>query len=128
MDGLKSGGGFRIGAEPLQALRAGFDSARVSEAETAAAIRDFHRRGGTVLCPHTAIGAHVAARHTGTAPMITLATAHPAKFPAAVRDACGEAPALPPAMADLCDRPERVRRVANDLDALKSVIREHLAR
>ncbi len=128
MDGLKSGGGFRIGAEPLQALRAGFDSARVSEAETAAAIRDFHRRGGTVLCPHTAIGAHVAARRTGTTPMITLATAHPAKFPAAVRDACGEAPPLPPAMADLCDRPERVRRVANDLKALKSVIREHLAR
>jgi threonine synthase len=47
--------------------------------------------------------------------MITLATAHPAKFPDAVERAMGIRPALPPHMADLFDRPERMTRVPNDL-------------
>jgi threonine synthase len=56
--------------------------------------------------------------------MITLATAHPAKFPDAVEAAMGVRPALPPRMADLFDRPERVTRVGNDLAALQAIIRE----
>ena len=56
--------------------------------------------------------------------MITLATAHPAKFPAAVKDACGVDAPLPPHMADLFDRPERVTQVPNDLAALEALIRE----
>ena len=56
--------------------------------------------------------------------MITLATAHPAKFPDAVEAATGLRPALPPRMADLFDRPERVTRVPNDLQALKALVHE----
>jgi threonine synthase len=56
--------------------------------------------------------------------MITLATAHPAKFPDAVEKATGIRPSLPPRMADLMSRPERVTRVRNDLAALKSLILE----
>ena len=56
--------------------------------------------------------------------MVTLATAHPAKFPDAVEQATGIRPPLPPRMADLYDRPERVTRVANDLSALQSLIQE----
>jgi threonine synthase len=55
-------------------------------------------------------------------PMVVLATAHPAKFPDAVEAACGVRPALPPWMADLMTRPERVTRVANDAEAIKDVI------
>jgi threonine synthase len=60
-------------------------------------------------------------------PMITLATAHPAKFPDAVEAATGIRPPLPPRMADLYDRPERLTRVANDLDALKTQIKGLIA-
>ena len=60
--------------------------------------------------------------------MVTLATAHPAKFPDAVEKASGIRPGLPPRMADLFDRPERVTRVANDLPAIQALIRERLAR
>jgi threonine synthase len=75
------------------------------------------------------VGVHVAEaqRETGT-PMITLATAHPAKFPDAVEQASGIRPALPDRMADLFDRPERVTRVANDLEALETLIRERRAK
>jgi threonine synthase len=65
----------------------------------------------------------VAEEHLNPAvPMVTLATAHPAKFPDAVEAATGIRPALPPRMADLMDRPERMTRVPNDLDALKAHI------
>ena len=57
--------------------------------------------------------------------MITLATAHPAKFPDAVEAASGIRPGLPPHMADLFERPERVTRLSNDLSALEAHVREH---
>jgi threonine synthase len=59
--------------------------------------------------------------------MITLATAHPAKFPDAVQAATGIRPALPPRMADLFDRDERLTRVENDLHAVEQVIEERRA-
>ena len=74
------------------------------------------------------MGVKVAEEHLGDAPMITLATAHPAKFPDAVEAAMGTRPALPPRMADLFARPERVTRVPNDLGALQTLIRERIAR
>jgi threonine synthase len=58
--------------------------------------------------------------------MITLATAHPAKFPDAVEAASGIRPPLPSRMADLYDRDERVTRIPNDLDALKSHIKGNI--
>ncbi len=63
----------------------------------------------------------------GQNPMVTLATAHPAKFPDAVEAATGFRPPLPKRMADLYERPERVTRVANDLGALKALIKERIA-
>ena len=73
------------------------------------------------------MGLHVAESFLGEAPMVTLATAHPAKFPDAVEAATGVRPPLPPRMSGLYDRPERVTRVRNDLAALKSLILERLA-
>ena len=61
-------------------------------------------------------------------PVVALATAHPAKFPDAVQAATGIRPGLPPRMADLFDRPERVTRVANDLPAIQALIRARVAR
>jgi threonine synthase len=58
--------------------------------------------------------------------MITLATAHPAKFPDAVKAATDIHPPLPARMADLFARDERVTRAANDLDALKTLIKDRI--
>ena len=54
--------------------------------------------------------------------MVTLATAHPAKFPDAVEQATGTRPALPPHLADLFDREERTQTVANDLAAVQALV------
>ena len=120
-------GGFRISQGALQALRATFASGRCSEEETLATIARHHKTTGELLCPHSAVGVKVAEEHLGGVPMITLATAHPAKFPDAVERATGIRPGLPPHMADLFDKPERMTAVPNDLAALQALVRERIA-
>lgn len=124
MDELKAGG-FSISQGALHTLLDQFVSGRVSEDDTLAMIRTIRDETGEVLCPHSAIGVAVARQHIEPGvPMVTLATAHPAKFPDAVERAVGIRPELPPHMADLFDLPERVTRVENDAEAIKSLILE----
>ena len=59
-----------------------------------------------------------------THPVVTMATAHPAKFPDAVERATGIRPALPDHLADLFDRPERTETIPNDL----AVVEDYVAR
>ena len=124
MGELGRSGGFTLSQGALERLRAEFDSARASEEETVAAIAAAWTATGELVCPHTAVGLHAARARRGDprVPMVVLATAHPAKFPDAVEAACGVRPALPAWLADLMARPERVTRVANDVEAIKDVI------
>ena len=124
MDELKAGG-FKVSQGALEALRESFDSGNCSEEETRATIARLWNGTGELLCPHSAVGVKVAKEHhaPGT-PMITLATAHPAKFPDAVEEASGIRPPLPSHMADLYDRSERVTRVENDLTAIEDIIKD----
>ena len=120
-------GGFDVSQGAMQVLQSHFDSGRASEAETSATIRDTLKTTGELLCPHSAIGVKVAKDQPPSAtPMITLATAHPAKFPDAVEAASGIRPPLPDRMSDLYDRDERVTRIANNLDALKTHIKGNI--
>ncbi|MFZ1347558.1 MAG: threonine synthase, partial [Tabrizicola sp.] len=121
-------GGFRISQGAIESLRGTFASGRCSEDETLAVIARHWKTTGELLCPHSAVGVKVAEEHIGLAPMITLATAHPAKFPDAVERATGIRPGLPPHMADLFEREERMTRVPNDLAALQALVRERIAR
>ncbi|MDQ7081236.1 MAG: threonine synthase [Paracoccaceae bacterium] len=130
MEELAEKGSFTLPQGALSRLRIEFESGDCSEDETRAAIATLYKMTGEVVCPHTAVGVKVAAdkRMVGRVPMITLATAHAAKFPDAVEQACGVRPALPPRMKDLFDRPERMTRVANDLSAIEAIIRERIGK
>jgi len=121
-------GGFEVSQGALQALQEVFTSGRAYEDETLATIKATLEASGELLCPHSAVGVKVGQEQRRDAiPMITLATAHPAKFPAAVEQASGVHPPLPPRMSDLYERPERITRIANDLDELKTHITGHIA-
>jgi len=126
MDDMSEKGSFTISQGAIETLREEFKSGRVSEDETSATIKDMLPRSGEVLCPHSAIGVRIGEEHLSDVPMVTLATAHPAKFPAAVKDACGVDVGLPTHMEGLFERDERVTPVANDLTALTTLIRERL--
>ncbi len=122
MDGLKQSGGFALPASALSAIRRDFAAGTTGEAETKATIATTLRSSGYLLDPHTAVGVHVARTHLGATPMITLGTAHPAKFPAAVKDASGVDAALPAWLADLHTREERLSILANDQTAVEDFI------
>ena len=124
MDELAAGG-FSVSQGALEALREAFDSGVCNEDDTRATIAGLWRTTGELLCPHSAVGAKVAQeRRVQGTPMITLATAHPAKFPDAVAAATGIRPPLPGRMSDLYERPERITGVANDLAMLETLIKE----
>jgi threonine synthase len=82
------------------------------------------KEAGYLLDPHTAVAVAVAEkeRREGAAPMVVLSTAHPAKFPDAVRAACGITPELPDWLGDLGTRPERITVLPNDQGAVERFI------
>jgi threonine synthase len=115
MAGLSQSGAFTLAAETLDRLRAEFSSGRADDDEAARIIAGVHEMGGELLDPHTAVGYAVAGREMRReVPMVTLATAHPAKFPDAVEAACGVRPPLPARLGNLYERPERFDVLAND--------------
>ncbi|SHH73199.1 threonine synthase [Cognatishimia maritima] len=121
-------GSFTISQGAMEWLREQFDSGRASEEETKATITSEYATTGEVLCPHTAVAVKVANENLSTeTPMITLATAHPAKFPDAVEEAMGARPVLPPHMADLMEREERQCKVPNQLALLETIIKDRIA-
>ena len=119
--------GFRIGDDAAASVQSLFQAGRCTESETIETIAAVRRDTGMVIDPHTAVGVAVAERMRGDreTPMITLATAHPAKFPDAVERAIGIRPALPGRLADLHRREERCTTLPNDLSAVMAHIREH---
>jgi threonine synthase len=128
MSSLQQSGEFAIRPEPLAAIRRDFDAVRVSEAECAGEIARVHRESGVTIDPHTAIGvaaARAALKRDRAAPMVALATAHPAKFPDAVERATGERPALPPHMRGILDAEEHFDMLPNEAAAVARFVRAH---
>ena len=100
-----------------------FRAAHVTDHDTLATIRSVYETTGMQIDPHTAVGVAVAREFAqeGT-PMVTMATAHPAKFPDAVERATGIRPELPEHLKDLFDLPERTAHVANNLAAVEAYV------
>ena len=100
-----------------------FRAARFDDVAVAGEIRRVYQASGILIDPHTATGTAAGRALAGEHPVVTMATAHPAKFPDAVEQATGVRPALPDHLADLFDRPERTELIANDL----AVVEEYVA-
>jgi threonine synthase len=126
MSSLQQSGSFTIPPRALAAFRESFAAGRASEGETIATIAAVEARSGYLLDPHSAVGIAVGrGLHLGEHPVISLATAHPAKFPAPVRAATGIEPPLPAWLSDLYERPERFDVLANDQGRVETFIHEH---
>jgi threonine synthase len=109
-----------------------FSAHKVDDTQTMQIIAETHARTGVLIDPHTAVAvaaaqAEIAAREVSS-PMIALGCAHPAKFPEAVERATGVRPVLPPELADLLERRERIIALPNDVGAVKQFIRAHARR
>jgi threonine synthase len=85
-------------------------------------------KAGIFIDPHTAVAVAVAAKTVSSpeSPIVVLSTAHPAKFPAAVKRATGQTARVPPQLAGLLEREERYDIVPNELGALKTYLSERI--
>jgi len=126
MKHFRDNGPLDLSPDIMARLSSVFASGRKDDAETTAIIRDIYRRYDYVLDPHTAVGIGVAQDWKRAHPddvMVTLATAHPAKFPDAVKAATDIAPELPAHLAGLMTRPERYDVLPADLGKVQDYIR-----
>jgi threonine synthase len=107
-----------------------FDSAAIDDETTCAVIASVNAESGMLLDPHSAIGVEAArrCRRDPSVPMVTLATAHPAKFGDAITAAGLASPELPAHLSDLFDREEHFSVVANDLHAVTDYVKAHARR
>ncbi|MDZ7782368.1 MAG: threonine synthase [Halioglobus sp.] len=109
--------------------RALFSSQCVDDEATCAQIADTWTANEYLLDPHSAVGVR-AALDSGldrTVPVITLATAHPAKFPDAIRRAgLSHEPQLPLHLRDLFERRERFEVLPNDIAAVQQFMAAHI--
>jgi threonine synthase len=122
--GFARSGSLTLDAAALAVVRGLFEAASLDDEATLEAMRGEYRRSGTQLDPHTAVGLAAGRRRMSArdTPLVALATAHPAKFPDAVRRATGVAPVLPPALADLLERPERSERAPATAEAVRRLV------
>jgi threonine synthase len=115
--------------EAWRAARGLLAAHRFDDEETLREIADTYRRSDHFIDPHTAIavaaGRAELSREESAAPMVALATAHPAKFPEAVERATGVRPPLPETLAALYDLPEREAALPADLGAVREFIAAH---
>ena len=101
-----------------------FTSIRVDPEGMEMAMRRANESSAMVLDPHSAIGyaAALAADLPADVPVVTLATAHPAKFRDAVERATGSRPLLPLRVGDLFDREERYDVLPATLEAIETFV------
>ena len=115
---------FVLSASAIKELRSLFTADRADEQESAAEIRAWVREADYCVDPHTAVALAVAEKEKRdpSVPMVVLSTAHPAKFPDAVKAACGVTPALPDTLADLGRRNERIVVLPADQTAVERYV------
>ncbi|MEY3657167.1 MAG: threonine synthase [Actinomycetota bacterium] len=100
-----------------------FRASRANDHDTLSTIRSVYEETGMLIDPHTAVGVKAAIEQAEDGvTMLTLATAHPAKFPDAVERATGIRPELPEHLSDLFSKPERTNDLPNDLAAVEAFV------
>lgn len=124
MQQIAAGKDVQLSPAAHAALKNEFMASSVNDEETKATIKAIWEKHNILLDPHTAVGVTVANRFRDQLPgqIISLACAHPAKFPETVREVTGQNPPLPAHLADLYERPERFTVMPNDYAAFVNFI------
>ena len=99
----------------------------VNDDETIAEIRRVRKDHDVMICPHTAVGTIAARRQRDSGSnrghrIVSLATAHPAKFGEMIRDALGTGPPLPRQLERVLAKEKESTEIEAELSALRNVL------
>ena len=120
-------GSLKVEPQILVKIRKDFDSYSIDDEATCQLMKQIHFETGETLDPHTAIGIgasrkYMEGKEYDGEPVVTLATAHPAKFPEAIEKAGIEPAKLPLFLSDLMNKEEKMVVLENNLDEVKNFI------
>jgi threonine synthase len=123
-------GSVDIPEATLGAMREFMGGVAISDRAAAAMMRATFEESGMFIDPHTAValaGARAIADRTSIAPTVVLSTAHPAKFPEAVRAATGVAPPVPARVLRLQGLKEKFDALPARVETVKAYVRSAAA-
>lgn len=127
MQNFERSGALKISEEIWKNIQKDFVAFSCDDETTKKIIKEFFDKTGEILDPHSAIGVYAAEKfchsknYSGEF-IVTLATAHPAKFPDAVIESGAPKPELPPFLKGLMKRKEKFEVLANNLEEIKKFI------
>lgn len=117
---------FSVPPGLIKKAREEFRAFRCSDTQTIETMRQYYQSSGQMIDPHTAVGLHAAKQAMAqdpSTPMVIVSTAHPAKFPEAVKSATGQIPPLPPSIETAMHLPERFTTLSADAGAVREFVR-----
>jgi len=120
-------GSLKVEPQVLENIRRDFDSYSIDDTTTCDLIKQLYKETGETIDPHSIIGVGAARKYMESKdyenePVITLATAHPAKFPEAIEKAGLEPSPLPQFLSGLMTKKEKMVILENSLDDIKEFI------
>jgi len=119
-------GKLEFSTDEINQVQQIFAAATVNDSETLEAIQAFHQQNGYLLDPHTAVGVEAGRQvRDKSCPLICLATAHPAKFGDAVKEAIGRNPELPPAFQGIDKLERRVEVLPAEIGRVKAYVDQY---
>lgn len=127
MANFEKTGSLKVSTEILKNIQSEFLSYKANDITTSQTINEIYKTTGEILDPHSAIGVYATKEYIKSEDyqkeiVVTLATAHPAKFPDAVKEAINLEPNLPIFLQDLFEKEERFKVIKNDFNSVKDYI------
>ncbi len=123
MYNFNNSGKLSVTKEILLKAKNVFDSSSLDDDGIKQVIKDVYDESKYIVDPHTATGIAAARKYkSDDNPMVILSTAHPAKFPDIIKETLNIHPALPEHLSDLMERKEKLTKLKNDIEKVKSYI------
>ena len=126
MNDIKEKGKYILDQEKLDKININFLSSKMSEDEVLKTIEEVHKKFNVVLDPHSAIGYGAFDKVNISGHNIVLATAHPCKFPDAIKNAINFNAELPKELMYILNEKENYEIIDNDIVKVKKHIKERI--
>ena len=126
MKDIKEKGKYLIDKENLDKINIDFLSSQISEDETLKTIKTVYEKFNIVLDPHTAIGYGAFDKVNLKGNNVVLATAHPCKFPDAIKRSININAKLPNELSFIMEEKEDYDIIENNLEKIKQHIKERI--